>query len=68
MILEDDDLSYVSRTFPIGKAVKYFPVSGQPGIEETTIRSRPWRTGSGAILIQVEGRSGGVSIDHLRMV
>lgn len=51
--------------FPIGQKVAYTPVSGQPFAEETRIRSEPWTLGHGAVVIAVEGRSGGVSTDHL---
>jgi hypothetical protein len=53
---------------PIGSAVKYFPVQGEPECRECEIRSEPWRLGHGAIVIKVTGRAGGVSVDHLMKV
>lgn len=51
--------------FPIGQKVAYSPVKGQPFAEETRIRSDPWALGHGAVIVAVEGRTGGVSVDHL---
>lgn len=64
---EDLELSLIAKRFPLGTRVLYFPLSGEFDFEETKIRSVPWRLGHGAIVIQVENRSGGVSIEHVRL-
>ena len=64
---DDVEIAAAKRVFPIGRPVTFTPVIGRPEREETAIRSEPWKTGSGAILVMVEGRSGGVSIDHLAL-
>ena len=54
-----------NRDFPIGTSVLYYPVAGRSDNEETKIRSEPWALGHGDIVVMVEGRTGGVSIDHI---
>lgn len=52
---------------PIGTPVRYWPVLPCRDDEfvETAIRSEPWALGHGAIVVKVEGRAGGVSIEHI---
>ena len=54
-----------SEKFPIGKTVKYFPLSDEEKFEESTIRSEPWTLGHGQIVVKIAGRTGGVCIDHI---
>lgn len=61
-------LQAAERDFPIGRKVRYFPISGEPDFEETAIRSRPWALGHGEIVIALEGRRGGCSILHLEVI
>ena len=66
-LIEDSDLAAAARVFGIGRPVTYRPVQGRFETEESVVRSKPWRTGSGAIIVLIEGRTGGVSIEHLSL-
>ena len=66
-LTDDPDIAAAARVFPIGRVVDYQPVSGRDDYERSAVRSKPWRLGSGAIVVLIEGRSGGVSIDHLSL-
>jgi len=67
-LLNDDTELTASRfVFPIGRLVSYQPIKGLKEYQDTAVRSKPWRLGSGQIVVMVEGRSGGVSIDHLQL-
>ncbi len=61
-------LAAAERNFPIGRKVRFFPISGKPEFEVTAIRSKPWALGYGAIVIALEGRRGGCSILHLEVI
>ncbi|MDR5655229.1 hypothetical protein [Ruixingdingia sedimenti] len=54
--------------FPIGRRVRYYPVSGYSEHVESAIRSKPWALGHGAIVIAIEGKAGGVYITHLEVI
>lgn len=52
---------------PIGTPCTYYPVKPFR-VEEalhTRIRSEPWALGHGQIMVKVEGKAGGVAIEHL---
>lgn len=60
-----------NRAHPVGTPVRYFPVLPQrPGIEplDTKTRSEAWTLCSGHVVVAVEGRSGGVAVDHLEVL
>lgn len=61
----EDDIEAARVKFPVGSSVIYTPVMGWPEREQSTVRSLPWALGHGAIVVKIEGRAGGVSIDHL---
>jgi hypothetical protein len=65
----DQVLDDVAKLIPVGTRVTYYPIMPpepfEPGII-TTVRSEPWRLGHGAIVVKVNGRSGGVLVSHLR--
>lgn len=58
-------LHQVEQLYPIGKAVRYYPLLGFAESVRTSIRSRPWTTGDGAVVIKIECRAGGVSLFHI---
>lgn len=64
----EQQLKVAEARFPMGRTVKFYPVAGRPAFQQTSIRSKPWALGSGAIVISVTGRAGGVSVDHLEVV
>ena len=53
--------------YPIGSLCHYFPIKGEPSHQVTKTRSEAWALGHGDVVVAVEGRTGGVLIDHLEM-
>jgi len=54
--------------FPIGTKVLYYPLLDEKEVfTEHTVRSEPWALGHGEIVVQISGKAGGVSLDHLRV-
>jgi hypothetical protein len=53
---------------PIGTPCLYYPTQPFRRVDaiETRIRSAPWVLGHGAVVVAVEGRAGGVLIEHIR--
>ena len=56
-----------ARQAPIGTACTYYPIKPFRAEEalKTRIRSAPWVLGHGAVVVAVDGRAGGVSIEHI---
>lgn len=54
--------------FPIGALVRFYPVEGEAGSEESRVCSEPWALGHGAVVVKIDGRAGGVLVTHLRRV
>lgn len=54
-----------NQLFPVGTAVRYYPVAGRSEFIETQTRSECWSLGSGELVVLIKGRTGGVSIHHL---
>ena len=57
-----------NAAYPVGTPVRYFPI--YPPIEsvppiETTTRSEAWTLGDGSVVVLVEGKSGGVCLNHI---
>lgn len=52
---------------PIGTPCVYYPIKPFDRSEAVTtrIRSEPWVLGHGAVVVAIEGRAGGVSIEHI---
>lgn len=53
---------------PIGTAVRYFPVRGLFEHIETRTRSVAWELGHGDVVVSVDGKAGGVLLDHLVLI
>lgn len=55
----------------IGLVVTYYPVIDDKGVKhdpfKTTVRSMPWKLGSGELVCLVNGKTGGVSLKHLEL-
>lgn len=54
-----------AEAHPVGSACRYYPVLPGKEFKQTKIRSAPWVLGSGHVVVAVEGKSGGVSVEHL---
>ncbi len=61
-------LGTATATFPMGAAVRYYPVAGEASFVRAHVRSGPWALGHGAIVIRITGRAGGVLVDRLERV
>ena len=64
----DARIEAARKAFPVGAKVIYRPIMGEPEQEETRVRSEPWMLGHGAIVLKIDSRAGGVSVDHLTLV
>lgn len=64
-----------NAAYPVGTKVTYYPLRGEndelvkndpdhPPLSTKT-RTEAWTLGHGAVVVSVEGKSGGVSIEHL---
>jgi hypothetical protein len=53
---------------PKGTYVRYWPVMGDDDYVETQTRSSAWETGSGAGVVLVNGKTGGVALSHLLVI
>lgn len=54
-----------NQKYPIGTKVRYFPIREGQEFKDTKTRSEAWELGHGALVVMIEGKSGGVSLDHL---
>lgn len=56
---------------PVGTAVRYWPIwppmDSVPPIDTVT-RSAAWALGDGAVVVCIEGRSGGVYLSHVEVI
>jgi hypothetical protein len=60
-------LDEVRRIFPVGTRIAFYPVQGLPKFELTQVRSEAWTLGHGETVVKIEGRTGGVSANHLAL-
>jgi len=54
-----------NELYPVGTRVRYYPVADEPGYVDTHTRSVAWTLGSGHVVVEVDGQTGGVSVEHL---
>lgn len=56
-----------AKAAPIGTECLYYPLKPfiRANAQRTKIRSQPWVLGHGAVVVKVEGRAGGVLIEHI---
>lgn len=57
-----------NELYPVGTAVDYEPIKGDGVYDRTRTRSEAWTLGSGHAVALIEGRSGGVHLDHLNVI
>lgn len=59
-----------NELYPVGTRVRFYPLRGEPQFEESRTRSVAWALGHGDVVVLIEGRTGGVSIEpyHLRIM
>jgi hypothetical protein len=68
MTYDGDELDRWNAEHPVGTAVRFMPVRGRPEYEDTRTTSEAWALGSGDFVVKVEGRTGGVAVDHLTVI
>ena len=56
-----------STRYPVGTPCRYYPIAGEREHLKTKTRSEAWALGHGAVVVKVEGKAGGVDINHLVM-
>ncbi len=63
----EDVCARFAAAAPIGTPCIYFPAKpfDRAKAIESKIRSAPWALGHGAVVVAIEGKAGGVSIDHI---
>ncbi|MBK6942054.1 MAG: hypothetical protein IPH13_17890 [Planctomycetes bacterium] len=54
-----------NKRIPVGTPVRYYPVADRSEFIETKTRSDAWALGDGSVVVKIEGRAGGVHIDHV---
>lgn len=68
-LLRNMSASGFNRRFPVGSKFRYYPVPGLPGYEEVITRSTAWHMQRGNnLVVRVEGKIGGVSVNHLEPI
>lgn len=63
----DMSVDAFNDTYAVGTACRYYPVAGDSKHLKTRTRSEAWALGHGAVVVKVEGKAGGVDINHLVM-
>jgi hypothetical protein len=53
---------------PVGTLVRYYPIVGEKDFAEARTRSPAWALDCGEAVVSIEGRSGGLSLDHIWVV
>ena len=68
--LAQPSLVKVAARYPVGTPVRYYPIAGSKECVDSVVRSEPWELGHGAIVIKIEGKTGGVSTapEHLQLI
>lgn len=62
---EERKIRLAAERYPVGTPILYYPIKGEPHFERSRIRSEPWALGSGHVVVKIEGRTGGVSVEHI---
>uniref|UniRef100_UPI001643BCEE hypothetical protein n=1 Tax=Yersinia rohdei TaxID=29485 RepID=UPI001643BCEE len=57
-----------NQKYPVGSSFNYFPNRGIPDSVEVVTRTEAWALGHGAVVVSVNDRAGGLSIEHLKPV
>jgi len=57
---------HFNELYPEGTQFRYYPVRGDVEFIETKTRSHAWELGDGTPVVLIEGKTGGVCIEHLR--
>jgi hypothetical protein len=50
--------------YPVGTPIAFFPIKGRMEHTDTKTCSEAWELGGGQVVVKIEGRAGGVAIQH----
>lgn len=64
----NEQLAAWNALHPVGCRVRYYPVPGRGQHTDTVTRSEAWILGGHSIVVQIQGRTGGVAINHLERI
>ncbi|MBS3893061.1 hypothetical protein [Serratia marcescens] len=67
-LLKGISVEQFNTRFPVGALFRYYPVRGQSECCQVISRSEAWALGGGEVVVRVNDRSGGVSVEHLEPV
>lgn len=57
-----------NRRYPVGSRFIYHPVPGMPEREDVVTRSTAWHLHNGRLVVRVEGKIGGISVNRLEPI
>ncbi|WP_432321813.1 hypothetical protein [Yersinia enterocolitica] len=57
-----------NQKYPVGSRFNYFSVKGIPDSVEVVTRTEAWALGHGDVVVSVNGRAGGLHIEHMKPV
>ncbi|WP_337052051.1 hypothetical protein [Serratia fonticola] len=67
-LLKGISVEQFNTRFPVGALFRYYPIMGQSECCQVATRSEAWLLGHGAVVVLVNDRTGGVSVEHLEPV
>ncbi|EKN5087082.1 hypothetical protein ACOZ7N_004549, partial [Yersinia enterocolitica] len=57
-----------NQKYPVGSRFNYFSVKGIPDSVEVVTRTEAWALGHGDVVVSVNGRAGGLHIEHMKPI
>ncbi|EKN3995807.1 hypothetical protein [Yersinia enterocolitica] len=57
-----------NQKYPVGSCFHYFSIKGIPDSVEVVTRTEAWALGHGDVVVSVNGRAGGLHIEHMKPV
>ncbi|ELZ5321806.1 hypothetical protein [Klebsiella pneumoniae] len=67
-LLRNISADIFNRRYPEGSRFRYYIVPGMPEIEVVTTTSEAWHVRNGRLVVRVEGKIGGVSVNKLEPI
>lgn len=64
-LLRNISATRFNERFPVGSSFIYHPTPGMPERESVTTRSEAWLMRNGRLVVRVDGKIGGVSVNRL---
>lgn len=57
-----------NQKYPVGSCFHYFSIKGIPDSVEVVTRTEAWALGHGDVVVSVNGRAGGLHIEHMKPI